>query len=166
MVGGWSMFPLRKSWGNQACTAWKRDGYLPVVFQLVQGSCWEDRAKLFTEVHGWRTRDNSLKLCQTRFQVDWRKKLFNMTKDWSQLPQGIVLFPALEVSQTKMDKSLSNLFCLLNLVWVWGWTRWLCKMSFVGCFHSLPLSKGLDNGICKGKNMRLYSMCAGLNMQN
>lgn len=64
--------------------------YLPVAFQLLQGSCWEDKAKLFTEVHVWRPRDNGLKLWQGRLQVDTNKKLLHIIKNWSWLPEQFV----------------------------------------------------------------------------
>ena len=62
----------------------------------------EDRARLFTGVHGGRIRDSRHILLQETSKLSIRKTILPMMtlQQWSRLPRKAVKFPSLEVFRT------------------------------------------------------------------
>ncbi|KFW00060.1 hypothetical protein N327_02846, partial [Fulmarus glacialis] len=54
---------------------------------------------------------NGLKLKESRFRLDIRKKFFTMrvVKHWNRLPREVVDAPSLETFKARLDGALSNL---------------------------------------------------------
>jgi len=60
--------------------------------------------------HCNRTRGYGLKLKETKFRLDIRKKFFTMkvVKHWNKLPRMLVDPPSLETFKARLDGALSN----------------------------------------------------------
>ncbi|KFM03014.1 hypothetical protein AS27_15516, partial [Aptenodytes forsteri] len=54
---------------------------------------------------------NGLKLKESRFRLDIRKKFFTMrvVRYWTRLPREVVVAPSLKVFKARLDEALSNL---------------------------------------------------------
>lgn len=62
-------------------------------------------------VCGDRTRGNSFKIKEGRFELDIRKKSFavRMVRQWNRLPRNVVEALSLETRRARLDQALSNL---------------------------------------------------------
>ena len=86
-------------------------GDLIVAFQELKGACKEAGERLFPRACSHRTRGSGLKLRESRFRLDVRKKFFTMRvlKHWRRLPREVVEAPPLKTFKASLDGSLSNL---------------------------------------------------------
>ena len=62
-------------------------------------------------VCGDRTRGNSFKIKEGRFELDIRKKSFavRMVRQWNRLPRNVVEALSLETFRVRLDPALDNL---------------------------------------------------------
>ncbi len=86
-------------------------GDLTVAFQYLKGSYSKKEDKLFSRVCCDRTRGNGLKLKESRFRLDIRKKSFTVrvVRNWKKLPRDAVDNPSLKTFKARLDQTLSNL---------------------------------------------------------
>ena len=71
-----------------------------------------DKARLFSEVYGDRTRRNSHKLKHRKFSTNVHKNVFTVRvmEHWNRLPRVVVETPSLETCKTLLDPYLCKLF--------------------------------------------------------
>ncbi|KFO54209.1 hypothetical protein N302_00830, partial [Corvus brachyrhynchos] len=86
-------------------------GDLLVAFQYLKGIYKKDGEGLFTRACIDRTRGNGLKLKESRFRLDIRKKSFTVrvVRYWHRLPREVVDVPFMELFKARLDGALSNL---------------------------------------------------------
>lgn len=76
---------LRRGWRIGACSVWGKRQFWGVMRgleapQYICGGHQEDRPRLFTVVHGGRTRDNRQKLRKEGFGLDVREDIFTIAQ--------------------------------------------------------------------------------------
>lgn len=66
---------------------------------------------LFSQKTSNRMREHSLKLCQGKFRLDIRKKLFieREVGHWNGLPRKVMKWPSLEMFKKRQDMALSDM---------------------------------------------------------
>ncbi|GAB0205779.1 hypothetical protein GRJ2_003043500 [Grus japonensis] len=86
-------------------------GDLIAAFQYLKGACKRAGEGLFTKACSDRTRDNGLKLKESRFRLGIRKKIFSLRvpRHWNKLSREVVDAPSLEVFKARLDGALGNL---------------------------------------------------------
>ncbi|KAK4828327.1 hypothetical protein QYF61_025796 [Mycteria americana] len=86
-------------------------GDLIAAFQYLKGAYKKDGDKLFSMACCDKTRGNGLKLEESRFRLDIRKKFFTLRvmRHWNRLAREVVDAPSLEVFKARLDGALSNL---------------------------------------------------------
>ena len=94
--GGRSTCPVRRGWGNGACSTWRREGIrgrgagadLRPASEHLQGGYQDKGARLCTMGRGGRAKDNRHKLQHERFKLDVRKDIFMVrtVRQWSESP--------------------------------------------------------------------------------
>ncbi|GAB0177410.1 hypothetical protein GRJ2_000206200 [Grus japonensis] len=86
-------------------------GDLRAAFQYLKGAYRKDGEGLFTRACSDRTRGNGLKLKESRFKLDIRKKFFTVrvVRHWHRLPREVVDAPSLEGFKARLDGALSSL---------------------------------------------------------
>ncbi|KAJ7403492.1 hypothetical protein WISP_150650 [Willisornis vidua] len=96
LEGTWSVQP-----GEE-----ETEGRLHGCYNFLVGERGGAGTDLFPVVSSDRTQGNGLKLCQKRFRLDIRKRLFpqRVVGLWNRLPRGVITAP----SQTEFKKCLSN----------------------------------------------------------
>jgi len=90
-----------------------------VVFLYVKGPYKKDGERLLSRACSGRTRDNGLKLKESRFRVDIWEIFFTMKveKHWNKLPREVVDVPSLETFNVQLDRALSSLI-KLKMSWL------------------------------------------------
>ena len=85
-----------------------------MTFQYIKGSCRKEWDRFFSRVCGDRTRGNGLKLKESRFSLDTRKKSFTVrvVRHRNRLPSGVVDALSLKTFKVSLDKTLGNLISL------------------------------------------------------
>jgi len=93
-----------------------------VAFQYLKGAYKERWDRLFSRACCNRTRGSGFKLKDGRFGLDIRKKCFTMrvVKQQNRLPRETVDAPSLETFKVRLDRTLSNLICLVMSVLIAG----------------------------------------------
>jgi len=86
-------------------------GHLIAAFQYLKGAYSNDGEGLFTRECSDRMRNNSIKLKESRFRSEIRKKFFTLrvARYWHRLAREVVAAPSLAVFQARLDGALSNL---------------------------------------------------------
>ena len=79
------------------------------VYKYIWCGRQRDEARLFSVVHGDRTRGNGHRLKHRKFSTDMRKNFtVRVTEHWKRLPREVVDSPCLETFKTHLDGYLCN----------------------------------------------------------
>lgn len=78
---------------------------------LDESSCREVEVEFCSQVLSDGSRGNGLKLCQGRFSLDVKKKLFikRVVRPWQRLHRAVVELPSLEGFKRYMDVALVDM---------------------------------------------------------
>lgn len=80
--------------------------------QYLQGSCWENGGRFFTEMCGSRMRSNGYEMKQDSEWISENSFFMVRTVEyWKSLPREVVLSPSWDVFKMKLNKALSYLIC-------------------------------------------------------
>ncbi|KAK4819979.1 hypothetical protein QYF61_017294 [Mycteria americana] len=95
---------------------------LTSVYSYLLGGHREDGARLFLEVHDNKMRGNGRNLQHQKFPLDIRVLFYfiflvvRVVKYWNRLAREVVKLPSLEVFKSQLDKSLTKLADLYELL--------------------------------------------------
>ena len=86
-------------------------GDMIALFKYLKGCHTEEGQDLFSIFPECRTRNNGLKLQETRFLLDIRKNFLTVraVRQWNQLPREVVGSPTLEAFKRQPDSHLSGM---------------------------------------------------------
>ncbi|KAJ7425544.1 hypothetical protein WISP_23069 [Willisornis vidua] len=84
---------------------------LIVIFQYLKGAYKKDGERFFTRACSDRTRGNGVKLKESRFRLDIRRKFVpvKVMRHWHRLPREVVDAPSLDVFKARLDGAFSKL---------------------------------------------------------
>ena len=87
-------------------------GDMRALFKYLKGGHTEEGQDLFSILPECRTRNNGLKLKETRSWLDIRKNFLTLrsVRQWNQLPREVIGSLTLEAFKRQLDSHLSSMF--------------------------------------------------------
>lgn len=105
-----STSPMETGWGISVCSAWRAEGSRK-TFQYLKGAYNHEGDWLFTQPDSDSTRGNGVKLKESRFKLDVRRKFFTqrVVRSWHKLLTEVVNVSSLEAFKARLSGALGSL---------------------------------------------------------